>query len=151
MSNPRQFCTFCVGDMFLGIPVEHVQEVLRYHAMTRVPRAASSVSGLINLRGQIVTAIDLRRRLGLPPRDAARLPMNVVLRTSDGAVSLLVDAIGDVTEVGEDAFEPSPPTLSDALRKLVRGAYKLDRHLLLVLDDAEVLDVADNSAALLTS
>jgi purine-binding chemotaxis protein CheW len=151
MSLPRQFCTFYVADMFLGIPVERVQEVLRYHTITRVPLAASSVSGLINLRGQIVTAIDLRRRLGLPPGEAGRTPMNVVIRTDDGAVSLLVDAIGDVKDVHDDSFEPSPSTLRHALRKLIRGAHKLDERLLLVLDDAEVLDVADNSTSLLAS
>ena len=90
-----------------------VQEVIRYQAMTRVPLAPTVVSGLINLRGQIVTAIDLRRRLGLAgPADEGLHPMNVVVRTDDGAVSLLVDEIGDVVEVTDDAFEPPPETLA---------------------------------------
>ena len=151
MSTPKQFCTFHVGDMFLGIPVEHVQEVLRYHAMTRVPLAAASVSGLINLRGQIVTAIDLRSRIGLPARSADRQLMNVVIRADDGVVSLLVDSIGDVKEVHERDFEPPPSTLRGSARDLIRGAYKLDHQLLLVLDDSEVLNILDETSTLLTS
>ena len=94
-----------------GVDAQTVQEVIRYQEMTRVPKAPPSVSGLINLRGQIVTAIDLRTRLGLKPRAAGKLPMNVVVRSDDGAVSLLVDQIGDVIEVDADNFETPPDTL----------------------------------------
>ena len=93
--------------------MEKVQEVIRYQEMTRVPLAPPVVKGLINLRGQIVTAVDLRRRLGLRERAATDLPMNVVIRTSDGAVSLLVDEIGDVVEVDDTTFERPPETVSD--------------------------------------
>ena len=96
MINSKQFSTFLVNGLFFGVDVRHVQEVIRYQEMTRVPLAPAMVQGLINLRGQIVTAIDLRRRLELAPRPADQLPMNVVVRTDDGAVSLLVDEIGDV-------------------------------------------------------
>ena len=92
------------------------------------------VAGLINLRGQIVTAIDLRRRLGVRDRLEGELPMNVVVRTVDGAVSLLVDEIGDVVEVEEKCFEEAPDTLSQLRRELIRGVYKLKNELLLVLD-----------------
>jgi chemotaxis signal transduction protein len=94
-----QFATFFVADLFFGVDVLHVQEVLRFQAMTPVPKAPRAIEGLINLRGQIVTAIDMRRRLGLPPRDGNKSPMNIVIRTSEGAVSLLVDEIGDVLEM----------------------------------------------------
>jgi len=141
MNTTSQFCTFNIGDMYLGIPVEHVQEVLRYHPLTRVPLAAPSVSGLINLRGQIVTAIDLRERFQLPKRAVECEPMNVVIRSDDGVVSLLVDGIGDVREPSPDSFEPPPSTLREPARSLVRGAYKLDDRLLLMLDVCTAVDV----------
>ena len=139
----RQFCTFYVEGLCFGIGVREVQEVIRYQEMTRVPLAASVVRGLINLRGQIVTAIDLRRRLGLADRDDAgeHLPMNLVVRTDDGVVSLLVDEIGEVVEVEEDSFERPPPTLEGVARDLVRGVYKQQGSLLLVLDTARAVSV----------
>src|SRR5262249_58531769 len=111
-----------------------VQEVIRYQEMTRVPLAPPVVRGLINLRGQIVTAIDLRRRLELTDRPADQLPVNVVVHTDDGAVSLLVDEIGDVLEVREKLFERPPDTLKGAGRGLIRGAYKIGNQVLLILD-----------------
>jgi purine-binding chemotaxis protein CheW len=134
MAGTQQFCTFHLGDLFLGIEVLQVQEVIRAQAMTRVPLAPHAVTGLINLRGQIVTAVDLRRRLGLADRVEGVDAMNVVVRTDDGAVSLLVDEIGDVLEVTADVFEPAPETLAAAARSLIRGVYKLQDRLLLVLD-----------------
>src|SRR5438132_562711 len=105
MTGRKQFATFFLESLFLGVEVLKVQEVIRYQEMTRVPLAPAMIQGLINLRGQIVTAIDLRRRLQLPPRTDGRLPMNVVVRTDDGPVSLLVDSIGDVVELQDDAYE----------------------------------------------
>jgi purine-binding chemotaxis protein CheW len=139
MITERQFCTFHLGNLFLGIEVLLVQEVIRAQAMTRVPLAARAVRGLINLRGQIVTAIDLRERLGLPPLEGDRAPMNVVVRTDEGAVSLLVDEIGDVLEVAEADYEDPPGTLDPAARELIRGVYKLSDRLLLVLDTEKAL------------
>lgn len=129
-----QFATFELQGHLFGIEVTEVQEVIRYQPMTRVPLAPAEIRGLINLRGQIVTAMDLRRRLGLADRPADELPMNVVVRTADGWVSLLVDEIGDVVEVTEAAFERPPETLTGVARTLIRGAYKLEGRLLLVLD-----------------
>jgi purine-binding chemotaxis protein CheW len=134
MADVHQFCTFTLGDQFYGLDVLQVQEVIRYQEMTRVPLAPPVVRGLINLRGQIVTAIDLRRRLELPDRPAGQLPVNVVVKTDDGAVSLLVDEIGDVLEVSERQFERPPETLRGTARDLIRGAYKLPDRLLLILD-----------------
>jgi len=134
MANPKQFCTFFLNGLFFGVEVTNVQEVLRYQQMTRVPLAPPTVHGLINLRGQILTAIDLRRRLDLPARTGERLPMNVVVRTADGAISLLVDEIGDVVEIDDDIFERTPETLRGVARDLVRGVYKLKERLLLILD-----------------
>jgi purine-binding chemotaxis protein CheW len=110
--------------------------------MTSVPLAPVVVSGLINLRGQIVTAIDLRRRLELRERPDGELPMNVVLKGEDGAVSLLVDEIGDVLEVEQQSFEPPPENLTGTTRALIRGAYKLENRLLLVLDTEKTTSLA---------
>lgn len=138
-SNSRQYATFVVHDLFLGVDVLQVQEVLRYQQLTPVPRADGVVEGLINLRGQIVTALDLRRRLGLPERPAGRTPMNVVIRSDDGAVSLLVDEIGDVIELDRDDFEPAPETISPAAREVIEGVYKLPFRLMLALSAEKVL------------
>jgi purine-binding chemotaxis protein CheW len=136
----KQLTTFYADGQYFGIEVTKVQEVLRYQEMTRAPLAHVDIRGLINLRGQIVVALDLRRRLGLPERREGRLPMNVVVRSDDASVSLLVDEIGDVLEVDEDVFEEPPETLR-AGRQFVRGAYKLDGRLLLELDMEKVIDI----------
>lgn len=141
MSDDRQFCTFLVDGFCFGIDVLRVQEVIRYQPMTRVPLAPSVIHGLINLRGQIVTAIDLRRRLSLTERPEGELPMNVVVRTAEGATSLLVDEIGDVVAVEAESFELPPETLSDVARDLLTGVYKLKDHLLLVMDTDKAVNL----------
>jgi purine-binding chemotaxis protein CheW len=132
--EPKQLCTFLVESMLFGIDVTRVQEVIRGQAMTPVPLAPPMIEGLINLRGQIVSAIDLRRLLQLPSRPEGATPLNVVVRDGEGAVSLLVDEIGDVLEVDERSFEPPPDTLSAASKTLIEGVYKLEQGLLLLLN-----------------
>jgi purine-binding chemotaxis protein CheW len=122
-----------------------VQEVIRYQEMTRVPLAPRVIEGLINLRGQIVTAIDLRRRLGMAARGAEEVPMNVVVQSSGGAVSLLVDTIGDVVEADQENYEAVPPTVRGAARELIRGACKLEGRLLLILNMERAIE--DGEAA----
>lgn len=141
MAN-HQFCTFYVDGHFLGVDVIKVQEIIRYQEMTAIPLAHPVVSGLINLRGQIVTAIDLRRRLELLDRPSDVIPVNVVVHTDDGAVSLLVDEIGDVLEVSEAAFELPPETLRGTTRDLIRGTYKLPDRLLLILDTERTVNIS---------
>jgi purine-binding chemotaxis protein CheW len=143
MASTQQFCTFLLDGHVFGTPVPKVQEVIQHQEMTRVPLAPDVVSGLINLRGQIVSAIDLRRRLGLEDRPAGQLPMNVVVRTHDGAVSLLVDEIGDVIEVEEETLESPPETLRGFAREVVSGVYKLSERLLLALDIDRIVDLTD--------
>jgi purine-binding chemotaxis protein CheW len=142
MIAPRQLCTFYLDNHFFGVDAHTVQEVIRYQEMTRVPLTADCVSGLINLRGQIVTAIDMRKRLGFKDRPADKLPMNVVIRSEHGAISLLVDRIGDVIEVGNEEFETPPNTLQGAARELIQGAYKLEGKLLLVLNTQEAIQLS---------
>jgi purine-binding chemotaxis protein CheW len=134
VAKTQQFCTFFLEDQFFGVPVEQVQEVIRYQEMTRVPLVPPVIRGLINLRGQIVMAIDLRRRLRIKERPKGMLLVNVVVRTPDGAVSLLVDSIGDVVEVDESTFEDPPHTLAADLRTLIAGVHKLDQGLMHVLN-----------------
>jgi len=141
MSTTRQFCTFSLDGLFFGVDVLNVQEVILYQEMTRVPLASAVVRGLINLRGQIVTAIDLRRRLGLKDRGSEVLPMNVVVRTGDGAVSLLVDEIGDVLGMSDECYEAPPETLTGTARQMVTGVYKLKDKLMLVLDTERAVDL----------
>jgi purine-binding chemotaxis protein CheW len=143
VDDVRQYCTFHLGAHYFGVDVLQVQEVIRYQQVTRVPLAPPVVRGLINLRGQIVTALDLRRRLELPEAPADCLPVNVVVHTADGAVSLLVDEIGDVLQVAEEAFERPPEMLQGPARELIHGAYKLENRLLLILDVARAVDIHD--------
>jgi len=131
----EQQCTFVLDGHLFGIPVGAVQEVLREQRVTPVPLAAPEVCGLANLRGQLVTTLDLRSRLQLPPRPAGERPVSVVVRTGDGAaVSLVVDRVGDVVTPGQDSLEPAPETLRPAVRELLAGVCQLERRLLLVLD-----------------
>jgi purine-binding chemotaxis protein CheW len=127
--------------MFFGVNVLNVQEVLRFQQMTAVPRAPDVVEGLINLRGQIVMAIDMRRRLRLPQRAGDGVPMNMVVRTPDGAVSLLVDEIGDVLDMDPATYERPSENLDSVAKELIRGVYKLPGRLLLVLDEERAVDL----------
>jgi purine-binding chemotaxis protein CheW len=145
-NGSNQFATFFVSDLFFGVDVLRVQEVLRFQPMTRVPMAPEVIEGLINLRGQIVPAIDMRRRLQVPARADGQTPMNMVVRNEDGAVSLLVDEIGDVLEVAGAAFEQPPANLDGAARDLIRGIYKLKGRLLLVLDTERTVDLSNGKA-----
>jgi purine-binding chemotaxis protein CheW len=143
-----QFSTFFIEDLFFGVDVLDVQEVLRAQQMTPVPQAPDVVEGLINLRGQIVTAIDMRRRLQMPKLATGQPPMNIVVSTPDGAVSLLVDEIGDVLEMDASTYEQPPDNLDPAARELIRGVYKMKDGLMLVLDTEKAIEVDASLASL---
>jgi purine-binding chemotaxis protein CheW len=143
MANPSQFCTFYLDKLLFGVELKGVQEVIRSLEMTTVPLAPKVVSGLINLRGQIVTAVNLRQRLELQPTTSETPAMNVVVRSVDGAVSLQVDEIGDVVEVEESTFEPAPETLRASLRVIILGIHKLNGRLLHVLDIEKACQIVD--------
>ncbi|MCG5054528.1 MAG: chemotaxis protein CheW [Myxococcales bacterium] len=135
-------CTFYLENYFLAVDALRVQEVLRHHPLTEVPLAPPTVRGLMNLRGQIVPVLDLRSRFGFSPMPAGRKAFNVLLRQPDGLVSFSVDRVADVIEVPAEEFEPIPETLQGEGRRLLKGAYKLDKRLLLVLDADRAMDVA---------
>lgn len=138
MPGPR-LCTFTLDDALFGLEVHRVQEVLRPRETTRVPLARASIRGLINLRGQIVMAIDLRLCLGLGPAPGGQAAMNLVLRTDDGPVSFLVDRVHDVVDLDDATFEPPPANLAGPRRDLIRGTYTLGPRLLHLLDADAVL------------
>jgi len=130
-----QYCTFWVGELFVGIEVSRVQEVLSHSSITPVPLAPVHVKGLINLRGHIVTAIDMGQRLQVGPAGSADGDMmHVVLNDDRGMLSLVVDRVGDVVELDKEAYEDPPETLQGEARRLIRGAFKLEGRLLLDLD-----------------
>jgi purine-binding chemotaxis protein CheW len=129
-----QYVTFDLDDKLYGVDVAWVQEVLRSHSRTRVPRSPATISGLVNLRGQVVLTVDLRTRLDMPARPDDAEPMMVVVQVGGESVSLLVDRIGDVVRADDDTYAPPPDTLDPGTRTLVTGAHKLDDQLLLLLD-----------------
>jgi purine-binding chemotaxis protein CheW len=141
MSEAKQFCTFYVDQGLYGVEVLKVQEVIQFHETTEVPLADPVIRGLMNLRGSIVSSIDLRRRFGLDPRRHGVEPTNVVIQTGSGLVSFEVDRIGDVVEVTEAHYEPVPGTLSGDIRRMIEGVYKLEGELLLTLNVERVLDL----------
>jgi purine-binding chemotaxis protein CheW len=141
-----QFCTFTLGDLHFGIETLHVQEVIRNREMTRIPLAPGAVRGLINLRGQIVTAIDLGQRLELPGREGTEASVHVVVNVDGAAVSMLVDSIGDVVDAVSNSFERPPDTLDEWVRELILGVHKLEGRLLLVLDVVKATDVVSAAA-----
>ena len=143
MTEPKQFCTFYVNDILLGIEVLDVQEVLRCQDLTEIPLAPPEIQGLINLRGQIITAINLRNCMHLPPGKDDKSSMNVVVRINNEVVSFLVDSVGDVLEVDEENFEPVPSTVDASIRELVSGVYKLEgKRLLMILDAIKTANVS---------
>lgn len=136
----RQFATFEVAGQLFGVEVHTVQEVLSYNEYTPVPLAPPAVGGLFNLRGQVIAAVDLRVQLGLT-RQAMQGPvMNVIMRGDGEPVSLLVDRIGEVVDLDDEAFEGPPDTLSGPTRELVTGTYKMDGRLMLALDVHQAVD-----------
>ncbi len=137
----EKFATFQVDRLLFGVDVMQVQEIIRYQELTPVPLSSPIIEGLINLRGQIITAIDLRKRLGLPSLGDEHRPMNVVVHTDNEVVSMLVDQIGDVLEVQASQFERTPESLHPEIKSLVKGVFKLEGRLLLVLDVERALTI----------
>ena len=136
-----QLSTFHVGKYLFGVDVSLVQEVVRLQGVTPVPLAPVEIGGLINLRGEVLTAIDLRTRLGMDRAETTRDPVNVVIRVDDEPVSLLVDEIGGVLEVAQIPFEQTPSTVDERIREMLLGAYTLPDRLLLALDARQVVAV----------
>jgi purine-binding chemotaxis protein CheW len=137
--DDRVYVTLTVADQLCGVPVLAVRDILGEHAITRIPLAPSEIAGSLNLRGRIVTAIDLRRRLRLPPAPAEQPRMSVVAELGGELYALLVDQVSEVMSLKASAFEQNPPTLPAAWAQFSTGIYRLDGRLLVVLDVGKLL------------
>lgn len=140
MTSERKICTFVVGGVLFGIDVFKIQEVIRFQEMTHVPLASNVISGLINMRGQIVTAINMRKRLDFPPFEDK--PTNIIIRTDDALMSLLVDGIGDVIDIERDRFEAPPENIKYAFKHYLTEVCQLDDDLLLILNIDQILTIS---------
>jgi purine-binding chemotaxis protein CheW len=148
-AQSRQYATFRVADLFFGVEVLKVQELIRQQEMSPVPLAPQSIEGLINLRGQLVVAIDTRRSLGLPPAEGEDLRVNVVIKSDDGIISLLVDEICDVLDIPLTAYAPVPDNMPAELRELIECVFHVankdvKENLMLVLDTGRLFENACN-------
>ena len=136
------FVTLTVADQLCGVPVLGVRDILGVQVITRIPLAPPEIAGSLNLRGRIVTAIDLRRRLNLPPPPEGQKRMSVVAEQGGELYALLVDQVSEVMSLKASAFERNPPTLGASWSAFSSGIYRLDGRLLVVLDVAHLLDLS---------
>ena len=143
----QDFVTFTIADQLFGIPVLLVQDVLSSYQITRIPLAPPEITGSLNLRGRVVTAIDVRIRLGLEPRPEGAKSMSIVAETEGELYSLMVDSVGEVLPLSTTNYERNPPTLDAKLRSFSAGIYRLDDGLLVVLDVKRLLDYGHENAA----
>jgi purine-binding chemotaxis protein CheW len=138
-ADTEDFVTFTIADQLFGIPVLKVQDVLSAHNITRIPLAPPEIAGSLNLRGRIVTAMDVRLRLGLAPRDR-ETTMSIVAEHDGELYSLMVDSVGEVLGLKSSDWERNPATLDPKFREYSLGIYRLDGELLVVLDVNRLLD-----------
>jgi purine-binding chemotaxis protein CheW len=143
----HDFVSFTVAGQLLGIPVLKVQDVLGPQRITRIPLAPKEVAGSLNLRGRIVTAIDLRLRLGLDRREQGQTSMSIVVEHHGELYSLIVDSVGEVLSLDAGAYERNPPTLDPRWRDFSDGIYRLNGSLLVVLDVSQLLQFGKAEAA----
>lgn len=145
----KQYCTFRLATFHCGIDVMSVREIFRQTTLTTVPTAPPVVKGLINLRGHIITALDMRIRLSMPPRIAETPPVNIVVSDGNGhdelIAALVVDEIGDVIHVRSEQCEPPPDTIRSALRDALQSVCKLETGLLLICDVAKLMHIPTSS------
>lgn len=143
LDKQQDYVTFIVGGQMFGIPVLKVQDILKPEKIATIPLAPAEVKGSINLRGRIVTVIDVRTRLGLKPRDDGKLDENMAVTVENGQdlYTLLVDTIGDVISLSSELYEKNPSTLDARWREFSDGVYRLSDRLLVVLDVERLLDI----------
>jgi purine-binding chemotaxis protein CheW len=139
-ASTTEYVTVAIGPQFFGLPIARVQDVFVLNQMTRVPLAPDDIAGVINLRGRIVTAIDLRQRLGLAG-NAGRGQMAVGIESDGESYGLVIDAVGEVLKLGAETAEPVPVNLDERLKRVASGVHRLDGGLLVVLDVDRVLDL----------
>ena len=138
--NLTEYVTVMIGTQLFGLPISRVQDVFVPDRITRVPLAEPEIAGVLNLRGRIVTAIDMRRRLGLPPRDDNKPSMAVGIDLKGESYGLLIDTVGEVMKLGEETLEPNPVNLDPRLARVSGGVHRLDGQLMVILDVDYVLN-----------
>lgn len=147
LGGHQDFVTMTIADQLFGIPVLQVQDVLGHQRITRIPLAPPEVAGSLNLRGRIVTAIDVRLRLGLPARPKDKPVMSIVVDLRGELYSLMVDNVGEVLSLSTDDFERNPATLDPRWREVSTGIYRLNNTLMVVLEVSRLLNFANLEAA----
>ena len=141
MNETRQFCTFYLDRLLFGVESQKILEVVTYRPLRPVPLAPAAVSGLMNLRGKVVVALELRRQLEMPERPPNLLPVCLVVSAAAETVCLLADEVGNVVDVEDRTFEASPETLSRRVRSVIRGVHKLEHELMHVLDTDQACEI----------
>src|ERR1043165_5088496 len=142
-----EYVTVMIGGQLFGLPISRVQDVFMPDRVTRVPLSAPEIAGVLNLRGRIVTAIDMRRRLGLPPREDDKPSMAVGIQLKGESYGLLIDAVGEVMKLGEETREPNPVNLDGRLARVSGGVHRLDGQLMVILDVDHVLNTSAEQIA----
>lgn len=142
-----EYVTVMIGDQLFGLPISRVQDVFMPDRLTRVPLAAIEIAGVLNLRGRIVTAIDMRRRLGLPPRQDNRPPMAVGIEIKGESYGLLIDSVGEVLKLADGTREANPVNLDARLARVSAGVHRLEGQLLVILDVDRVLETGTEALA----
>jgi purine-binding chemotaxis protein CheW len=145
--NFVEYVTVLITDQLFGLPISRVQDVFMPVNMTRVPLSSPEIAGVLNLRGRIVTSIDMRCRLGLPKKEDNRPPMAVGIEYKGESYGLLIDSVGEVLKLDESAREPNPVNLDARLARISAGVHRLDGQLLVVLDVDRVLDMGNEALA----
>lgn len=136
-----QFATFYVGDLLLALPIDYVQEINRNLELTEVPHAPEHVRGVINLRGDVATVIDLRCVLGFHLAEITSQSRNLIVRSGDESIGLWVDRIADIISISSDSISPAPANISGTDGRYFKGVYRSDSEIVVILDVQEVLDV----------
>jgi purine-binding chemotaxis protein CheW len=147
MAASKKYASFYLNGICFGVPIEEVQEVLELQEITPVPLSPAVLPGIINLRGQILTTIDLKARLDLAAGSSANQPMMIVVRTREGPMNLIVDKIGSVVDVDSEKFEKPTETLKPGVRAVTTHVCKLEGYLLLVLDTEKIIQLPEVKAA----
>jgi purine-binding chemotaxis protein CheW len=142
-----EYVTVMIGGQLFGLPIGRVQDVFMPERLTRVPLAGAEIAGVLNLRGRIVTAIDMRRRLGLPPRTDARARMAVGVELGAESYGLMIDSVGEVLKLDDATREPNPVNLDARLAGVSGGVHRLDGQLMVILDVDRVLDMGNDALA----
>ena len=142
-----EYVTAMIGGQLFGLPIVRVQDVFIPERLTRVPLAPPEIAGVLNLRGRIVTLIDLRRRFGLGQRESGQVTMAIGVESRAESYGLLIDSVGEVLKLEDAAREPNPINLDERLARVSAGIYRLDGQLLIVVDVDRVLDIDTNAIA----